>query len=44
MRGFVQIVADEYDGPVQFLLQVEQFILQLVADQRIERGERFVHQ
>ena len=44
LHGLVEIVADEDDRLLQFLLQQQQFVLQLVADQRIERRERLVHQ
>ena len=44
LERLVEIVADEDDGLVQPLLQLEQIVLQLVADQRVEGGERLVHQ
>jgi len=37
-------VADEQDGLLDPCLQGEQFVLQLAADQRIQRGKRLVHQ
>ena len=43
-QRLVQVVADEQDGLLDPLLQRQQFILQLAADQRIERRERLVHQ
>ena len=43
-ESLVQIVADKDDGAFQFGLQVQQFVLQAGADQRIERGKRLVHQ
>ncbi|MNP75576.1 hypothetical protein D3C76_1726530 [compost metagenome] len=36
LQGFIQIMADEHDGLVQFALQIEQLILQALADQRVE--------
>ena len=40
----VEVVGDEHDGLVQLLLQPQQDLLHVGADQRIERGERLVHQ
>ena len=37
-------MADEHDRLVQPLLQLEQVVLQLVADQGIQGGERLVHE
>ncbi len=39
-----QVVADKDDGLVKFALQIEQIVLELVADQRIQGGERLIHQ
>ncbi|MOA51916.1 hypothetical protein D3C78_1751270 [compost metagenome] len=44
LQGFVKVVADEDDGFAQFALQLQQFVLQALADQRVEGGEGFVHQ
>ena len=44
LQRLVEIVADEDDGALQLPLQLEQLVLQLGADQRIERRERLVHQ
>ena len=43
-QGLVQIVGDEDDGLVQPGLQLEQMVLHLAADQRVQRREGFVHQ
>ncbi|MNI99610.1 hypothetical protein D3C73_1587290 [compost metagenome] len=37
-------MGDEDDGFVQGLLQLQQLVLHLRADQRVEGAERFVHQ
>src|SRR5438309_473350 len=44
LQGLVQIVADEQDRFPDALLQDEEFVLQLPADQGIERGERLIHE
>ena len=44
LDGLVDIVGDEDDGLAQFALQAQHFGLQLVADHRVDRAERFVHQ
>ena len=44
LHGFVEVVANEDDGLLEILLQAEQLVLQLVADERIERGKGLVHQ
>ncbi|MNZ54927.1 hypothetical protein D3C78_728400 [compost metagenome] len=41
---FVQIVSDEYCRLAQFLGQLAELILQLPANQRVERAERLIHQ
>ena len=43
LERFVQIVADKDDGFFQIVLQLQQFILQVIPDQWVERGEGFVH-
>jgi len=44
LERLVEIVADEDDGAPEFLLQVDEFVLKVGADQGIERGEGLVHQ
>ena len=44
MEIWLPIVADEDDGLLQFGLQLQQFVLQLAANQRVQRRERLVHQ
>ncbi len=44
LDGFVQIVRHEHNRLAQALLNFEQIILKLAADQGIERAERLVHQ
>src|SRR5450631_2349658 len=44
LQRLVEIVTDEDDRLLQFALQVEQLVLQLVANERVEGRERFVHQ
>ena len=43
-HGLVQIVRDEDDGALLFLLQAQQLALHLAADDGIQRGESLVHQ
>src|SRR5471032_952336 len=43
-QRFIKIVADENDGLVELALQFQQFVLQALADQRVEGRERFVHE
>ncbi|MNP16373.1 hypothetical protein D3C76_1087640 [compost metagenome] len=43
-QGFIEVVAYEYDGLAQLALQFQQLVLQTLADQWVERRERFVHQ
>ena len=43
-QGLVQVVGDENDGLVQLALQVQQFVLHLPPNQRIQAAERFIHQ
>ncbi len=40
----VEITGDEDHGLLQHLRQFDELVLELAADQRIERGERLVHQ
>ena len=42
--SLVEIVGDEQDGLPDDLLQPQEFVLQLVADQRVECGERLVEE
>lgn len=42
--GLVEIVRDEHDGLLEFLLQLAQLRLHIAADQRIEGAERLVHE
>ena len=44
LERLIKVVAHEQDGLAHPLLQREQLILQLAADQRIERGEGLVHE
>ena len=44
LDGLVDVMGDEDDGLVQFALQTQHFGLQLVADHRVDRAERLVHQ
>ena len=44
LEGLIQIMAHKNDGAFQFCLKIQQFILQLGADQRIQRAKGFVHQ
>ena len=44
LERFVKIMADEDDGLVQPLLELEQLVLQAITDQRVQSGERLVHQ
>ncbi|MNE80462.1 hypothetical protein D3C80_1770330 [compost metagenome] len=44
LQRFVQVVADEDDGLAQLALQLQQLVLQALADQRVEGREGFVHQ
>ena len=44
LQRLVEVVADEDDGLVELLLEIEKLVLELVADQRIERRERLVHE
>ena len=40
----VEIVGDEDDGLLQKVLQTQELVLHLAADQRVERGERLVEE
>ena len=42
-QGFVEVVRHEQDRLLDALLQRAQFVLQLAADQRVERRKRLVH-
>src|SRR5882762_9079729 len=44
LQGLIQIVADKQNRFFDTLLEREQFVLQLAADQGIERRERLVHE
>jgi hypothetical protein len=44
LERFVEVVTDENDRLLQVFLQQQELVLQLVADQRIERRERLVHE
>src|SRR5690606_1146962 len=44
LQRLVEVVADEDDGLFQLLLQFYQLILKVLTDQRVEGGERLVHQ
>ena len=43
LERLVKVVADEDDGLLQAALQRQQLVLQVVADERVECGERLVH-
>lgn len=43
-HGLVEVVGDEDDRLLQPLLQFEQLVLHVAADQRVERAEGLVHQ
>ncbi|CPQ27485.1 Uncharacterised protein [Bordetella pertussis] len=43
-QRLVQVVRDEHDGLVQLGLQLQQVVLHLAADQRVQGREGFVHQ
>src|SRR2546429_9779941 len=40
LQGLVEIVTDEEDGPPDPLLERQQLVLELAADERVERRER----
>ena len=44
LERLVDVVRDEHDRLAQFALQTQYFVLQLVADHRVDGGERLVHQ
>src|SRR5205823_2302863 len=44
LQGLVEIVTDEEDGLPDPLLQRQQLVLELAADERVERRERLVHE
>ena len=44
LQGFVEVVCDEHDRLVEVLLQLEQEVLHVGADQRVEGGEGLVHE
>ena len=43
-QGFVQIVADKHNGLAELALQLQQFVLQALANQRVQCREGFIHQ
>ena len=43
-HGLIQIVGNKHDGALLLGLQVQQLILHLCANQRIEGGECLIHQ
>ena len=43
-HGLVEVVGDEDDGALVLALEPQQLVLHLGADQRVEGGERLVHQ
>lgn len=44
LERLVDVVRDEDDRLVQFALQAQYFVLQLVTNHRVDGGERLVHQ
>src|SRR5947207_9526089 len=44
LQGLVEIVTDEEDGLPDPLLERQQLVLELAADERVERRERLVHE
>jgi hypothetical protein len=44
LDGLVDVVGDEHDRLVQLLLEAEELVLQLGADDGVDRAERLVHQ
>ena len=43
LDGLIEIVADKNDGLFQLLLQLQQFALQVLADQWVQGREGLVH-
>lgn len=43
-HGLVEVVGDEHDGLFEPFLELEQLILHVASDQRVERAEGLVHQ
>ena len=37
LQRFIQVMADKHNGLAQLALQLQQFVLQPLADQRVER-------
>ncbi|VGG07008.1 Uncharacterised protein [Klebsiella pneumoniae] len=44
LHGFINIVSDHNDGFAHLFLNTQKLFLQLFADYRVDRAERFVHQ
>jgi hypothetical protein len=44
LHGFINIVSDHNDGFAHLFLNTQKLFLQLFADHRVDRAERFVHQ
>eukprot|EP01022_Parablepharisma_sp_SALTPOND_P013570 TRINITY_DN18244_c0_g2_i1.p1 TRINITY_DN18244_c0_g2~~TRINITY_DN18244_c0_g2_i1.p1 ORF type:complete len:1728 (-),score=328.84 TRINITY_DN18244_c0_g2_i1:1112-6295(-) len=44
LEGFVQIVADEYNGLTHLLLQIDELILHVAANERVQRRKSLVHE
>ena len=44
LHGLVDVVGDEHDRLLEFLLKPEEFVLQAVAGDGVDRPERLVHQ
>ncbi len=44
LHGFVEVVGHEDDGLAQLLLQPQEFVLQPLPRDRVDRAERLVHQ
>ena len=42
--GFIQVVAHKHDGFLEGFLQLQQFLLQVLANQRVQGGKGLVHQ
>ena len=44
LDGLVDVVGDEHDGLAELALQPQELVLELLADDRVDGGERLVHQ
>ena len=44
LHRLVDVVGDEEDGLAQLILQPEELVLELLADHRVDRAERLVHE